>query len=79
MLIQGQDLTPKQTEQVLCAFVYRWTTGNEARTRVYFKRVHPKIPLISDHEWLNKHAFHFLKDGSRLMHNRQYCDPDYLA
>lgn len=35
MLIKGADLTPRQYEQVLNAFVYRWTTGNPHRAQVY--------------------------------------------
>lgn len=36
-------------------------------------------PLVSDVEWLQVHAFHFLKDGSRLMANKRYTEPACLA
>jgi hypothetical protein len=35
MLIRGDKLTQRQREQVLAAFIYRWTTGNKQRTQVY--------------------------------------------
>lgn len=34
-LVNGKDLNLKQRQQVLNAFVYRWTTGNSKRTSVY--------------------------------------------
>lgn len=36
------------------------------------------VPLTSDDEWIAAHAFHFTKDGSRLMVKR-YAEPAYLA
>lgn len=38
---------------------------------------HPTIPLITDDEWLNQYAFHFVKDGSRLMYNKLYAEKLY--
>jgi len=35
MLIRGADLTTQQRQQVLSAFIYRWTRDNPQRTRVY--------------------------------------------
>jgi hypothetical protein len=79
-LITGADLTPTQTEQVLSAFLYRWTTGNSARERVWANiSGKPTIPLITDHQWLNEHAFWFINDGSRLALNRKHAEPHYLA
>ena len=78
-LIKGTDLTPKQTQQVLCAYIYRWTTGNCARVRVWEKLPKPKMALISDHEWLRIHAFWFVDDLSRPAKRRRHAEPAYLA
>ncbi len=78
-LISGNDLNPRQTEQVLQAFIYRWTTGNNARERVWFGVCgKPTIPLISDNDWLRQHAFWFLNSGSRLAVSRRHAEPRYL-
>lgn len=63
MLIKGRDLTPSQRKQVLAAFVHR----------------HLDTTCKSDQEWLDKHAFHFIKDGSRLALNRRYAEPSYVC
>lgn len=34
--------------------------------------------LITDDQWLLEHAFHFVKDGSRLMANN-HAEPAYMA
>lgn len=78
MLIRGDHLNQRQKQQVLGAFVHRWTTGNTHRESVYKGRK-PRIPLISDSQWLKEHAFHFTKDGSRLMANRHYAEPAFMA
>jgi hypothetical protein len=39
---------------------------------------HPTIPLQSDEQWLAEHAFHFVKDGSRLV-PRRFAEPAFLA
>jgi hypothetical protein len=31
-------------------------------------------PLQTDEEWLKDSSFHFVKDGSRLISNRKYCE-----
>lgn len=31
--------------------------------------------LISDEEWLRRHAFHFIADGSRLNARKHYAEP----
>lgn len=66
MLIKGENLTEKQKDEVLRAFIYRWTVEN-----TYTK---PTIPLQSDAEWLKTHAFWFVKDGIRLARNRQHAE-----
>lgn len=40
---------------------------------------HPTIPLQSDREWLEQHAFHFTQDGSRLMENRHFAELVWMA
>ena len=80
MLIRGKDLSANQRQLVLAAFVYRWTTENhqrEASWRTVSGK--PTIPLKTDAAWLAEHAFHFTKDGSRLMHNRPHAEPEYMA
>jgi hypothetical protein len=81
MLIKGQDLNYRQRQEVLSAFLYRWTTGNKNREALYADLGHrpPTIPLQTDDEWLKEHAFHFVKDGSRLMFNRHHAEPVYMA
>ena len=95
MLIRGDRLNSRQREIVLRTFIYRWTTGNRRLREVYrcphcnlakieFDRIecrqyHPTIRLQTDDEWLATHAFHFLKDGSRLMTNRHHAEPAFMA
>lgn len=86
MLIIGSQLNAKQRAEVLSAFVHRWTIENvqrrtpegrriqEERTRLMRAGVRP-APLVTDEEWLAAYAFHFVADGSRLMHNRLWCEP----
>ena len=76
MLIKGEKLNQRQFEQVLNAYVHRFTTGNPAA-----KRVHPKLgePTQTDQEWVNEHAFHFLADGSRLSWKHNHCEPAFVA
>ncbi len=76
VLIKGKDLNRKQTDQVLHAFLYRWTTDNPSRERLWRNiKNKPTIPLEADYRWLNDHAFWFLNDGSRLALNRKYAEP----
>ena len=71
MLVNGKNLDSWQKQIVLAQYPYRWTTGNRDRARFWAGiSGQPTIPLVSDSEWLAKHAFHFLKDGSRLARNR---------
>jgi hypothetical protein len=78
MLIRGKDLTTRQKAQVKAAFLYRWTVENDRREAVWSKLGKPTMPLQTDEEWINDHAFHFIKDGSRLS-RRSYAEPAYLA
>ncbi len=36
------------------------------------------VPAVTDAEWLTAHAFHFVKDGSRLM-ERRHAEPAFMA
>jgi len=80
MLIRGDRLNERQKRMVLSAFIYRWTKDNHRREEVYrgiFGK--PTIPLVSDAQWLKEHAFHFVRDGSRLMANRHYAEPAFMT
>ncbi len=89
MKILGSQLTPRQRDEVLRAFVHRWTFENAHQT--YRGRCpacvqsgmsdewHTQhIPLMSDADWLVRHAFRFVKDGSRLSVRHRYAEPDYV-
>lgn len=67
MLIRGRDLTARQVEQVKAAYVHRNT----------FEHPFPAFgnTKVSDAEWINAHAFEFVKDGSRLSERRNYALP----
>lgn len=87
MLITGSKLNPRQRSQVLFAFVHRWTHENSRQS--YGGRCPACVqsgldhayhaPIISDEQWLNEHAFHFVKDGSRLSARHSACEPAYFA
>lgn len=82
MLIRGDKLNDNQRRYVLNAYIYRWTTGNTRREEVYHNAAEcqkPSIPLQTDDKWLKEHAFHFTKDGMRLMANRRWAAPAFLA
>lgn len=67
MLIRGNRLTARQREQVLAAYVHRdHAIGDGKEYR-------------DDADWVNRHAFYFLKDGSRLALNRHHCEPDFMG
>lgn len=79
MLIKGSDLSEKQKQLVLNAFIYRWTSDNRQRESSWSGiDGQPTIPLITDEEWLADHAFHFVRDGSHLSEKR-HCEPSYIA
>lgn len=95
MLIRGDRLNAEQRRLVLAAFTYRWTRENPYRKQFYrcphcdldnfrfesleCRRYHPTVSLQSDDEWLAEHAFHFVKDGSRLMSNRHHAELASMA
>ncbi len=61
MLIPGPKLTVAQRREVLARFIYR----------------HLDTTSKTDDEWLAKHAFHFIADGSRLSNRHRYAEPYY--
>ena len=78
MLINGKKLDSWQKQIVLSQYGYRWTSGNINRARFWAGiSGAPTIPLISDQEWINRHAFHFIKDGSRLARNRHHAEVSF--
>ena len=80
MLKRGDTLTEQQKREVKNAFIYRWTVENEKRVRSMLRPSQcPTMAVISDEQWINEHAFHFIADGSRLTHNRSYAEPAYMV
>lgn len=77
MWITGDKLSPRTRKQVLASYGYRWTHENH---HVYRNMRHlaPRIPLVSDSEWLAEHAFKIKKDGTLDNRNR-HCMPAYFA
>jgi len=74
---RGENLTPKQIAQVKAAFLYRWTIENkDSEAWAYIST--PRIPLVTDEEWIKEHAFYFRKDG-QLSRKHTSCVPVYMA
>lgn len=71
-LIKGTNLNSKQREQVLSAFVHRNTLEKPCKAVGV-------TPKQTDKQWLDEHAFYFIKDGSRLNSRIKHCEPHYLA
>jgi len=74
MLILGTHLGSKLRQDVLNAFIYRWTSDNPRRESVYANISKPTMPLITDDEWLSKYYFHVTKRGT-LDARRRHCEP----
>jgi hypothetical protein len=79
VLIEGNKLTWSQRKQVLANFIYRWTVDNVNRVRAWKVSVPdpkswPRIPLISDEEWLGRYSFHFTATG-QLSRRKTYAEP----
>lgn len=53
--------------------------GLPESTRVGCRQHHPVVALQTDEEWLRGHAFHFVKDGKRLMENHKFAEPAFMA
>jgi hypothetical protein len=52
--------------------------GGDPKGGVACRKYHPTIPLITDNQWVKEHAFHFTKDGKKLMASR-HAAPAYMA
>lgn len=72
MLIKGKDLNPTQRATVKAAYVHRHTVEHNASWS-------KDKATQTDKQWIDSHAFYFVKDGSRLAANRKYCIPVYMA
>jgi hypothetical protein len=82
MLVRGDMLSESARREVLSAFGYRWTVENAGRSKSWFahgKAGLPTIPCVKDSEWLASHAFHVLRDGSRLARNRRFAEPAFMV
>ena len=55
----------------------RLTDRQRAEVRAAFVYA-PQRPALY-RVWLRSHAFHFVKDGSRLMASRRFAEPAFLA
>ena len=93
-LVKGEDLTLSQRREVLAAFIFRWTSDNPHRLRVYrcphcdlvnldfgkvgCRQYHPTILLQTDEEWIREHAFYVNARGC-LAANKNHCEPAFMA
>ena len=71
--VQGSKLSPALQARVLTHFIYRWTHEN---TPPLPARMQPRIPRVSDAEWLRTHAFYVTLTGA-LDRRYNYCEPYY--
>ena len=71
MKIRGDHLGSKLRAEVLGAYIYRWTTGNERRQEVYSGIGAPSLPPVSDDEWLRTHYFEVTKRGELSRRTRR--------
>jgi len=80
-IVRGDKLPYNLQREILNSFGYRWTKENEGRARSWYATggvKPPRIPLISDAQWLREHAFHVTKDG-RLSLRHHHAEPHYMA
>ena len=73
MLIKGVNLTKYQRKQVLAAFIYRNTFQKPMEGIVGV------AATLSDDQWIEAHAFNFIKSGKRMSRRHSFCVPEYLA
>jgi hypothetical protein len=81
-LVRGDRLPFHLQQEVLRAYVHRWTFENEhriahQREALRARGVEP-VPLVSDAEWLTQHAFWVTKAG-KLDARRKHAEPGSLA
>lgn len=78
-LIRGDELTPKQKDEVLRAFIYRATRESilahphRFKDWTTYRRV---LHWTTDKRWLETHWFYIRKDG-RLANKPGFCLPWY--
>jgi len=77
-VIRGDKLPRHLQEEVLRTFIYRWTTDNTQREHAWRNLEKPRIPLITDAQWLREHAFHVTKAG-KLDVRHAHAEPHYMA
>lgn len=78
-IIRGDRLPHHLKQRVLASFIYRWTSGNARRESVWRGiSGKPRIPLISDEQWLREHAFHVTKAGT-LDARHHHAEPAFMA
>lgn len=92
-LVRGDKLHPDVRKQVLGSYVHRWTHENSKQsyggkcpgcaqghpTDMSPEQWHKHhMPLVSDNEWLSKHAFHVTK-SNKLSNRHKHAEPHYMA
>jgi hypothetical protein len=78
-LIRGDKLQNHLKQEVLRKFIYRWTSDNTQREYAWRGiSGKPRIPLISDAQWLREHAFHVTKAG-KLDERHHHAEPGFMA
>lgn len=79
--IRGDRLSRTARSQVLARYIYRWTTDNPHRAQAWGKlkpSSHPRIPLVTDDEWLRDHSFAVRADG-KLDERVRHAAPAFFA
>jgi hypothetical protein len=72
-LVKGSNLTEEQKQEVLSAFIYRYTVDNKRN----YEGDHTCGATMTDSEWLEEYAFYITKKG-KLALNRNYCKPAWM-
>ena len=75
-LITGDKLSESTKQEVLNAYVYRWTIENKNRAR---RTGAPADHcFITDEQWLKEHAFYITNAGHRSRRHN-HCESHYMA
>lgn len=80
-LTNGLALSKENQHIVLNQFIHRWTRDNPHRSfawHAYPATERPRIPLITDQQWLADHCFPLNRNGT-LSRSMSYAEPSYLA
>jgi hypothetical protein len=80
-LVRGSELPVNLMEEVLRAYIYRWTVENKRRATIAYSSIVgenglPTIAPVTDAEWLKAHSFYITQDG-RLARTPGHCEPYY--